>query len=77
VDEPDLIVADLGCPEPWCWHGVDRVRERFGSLPALFLTYGWPTRERLEACRPGGVIRKPFTIYDLLRALREMTAPAQ
>jgi DNA-binding response OmpR family regulator len=74
VEAPDLVVADLGCPEPWCWQGVERVRARFGSLPALFLTYGWPTRVRLKACQPGALIRKPFAICDLLQALGEVSA---
>src|SRR5919201_3346238 len=73
-DEPDAIVADLCCPAPECWRGVESVRARFPGRPVLFLAHTWPGRALTERCRPGGVVRKPFSMQELLAALREVAS---
>ena len=74
----DAVIADLNClqcPEPACWQGVGRLRERVGSVPIVFLGHDWPDARRLEANQPCAWVRQPIAIDELLRALREVLPP--
>lgn len=68
----DLVIADLNCPEPTCWRGPALLRQVYPSHPLVILTDCWPSSGRLSACAPCRYIHKPFTIEELLRAVREL-----
>ncbi len=70
--EPDIVVADLCCPAPECWSGIERVRGRFPEKPVLFVAHSWPGSALTDACWPGRIVRKPLAMHDLLTALREL-----
>jgi DNA-binding response OmpR family regulator len=72
--DPDIIVADLCCPAPECWRGIERVRGRFPGKPVLFLGHGWPGSALTYACWPGRIVRKPLAMNELLTTFREITS---
>jgi DNA-binding response OmpR family regulator len=68
----DVLIADLDCPEPACWRGPTLLRQAFPSVPIVILTDCWPSSGRLKDCAPCRYIHKPFTINELLCAVREL-----
>jgi DNA-binding response OmpR family regulator len=72
VQDPDLVIADLCCPAPECWDGIENVRARFPSQPVLFLAHAWPGGDISERCSPGSVVRKPLSMQELLEAVRQI-----
>jgi DNA-binding response OmpR family regulator len=71
-----VIILDLDCPEPGAWRGARRARLLFPDQVLVLLGYEWPDFARLDALRPCGYVRKPISIGDLLRAIRELTPAA-
>jgi DNA-binding response OmpR family regulator len=69
-EAPDVVIADLCCPAPECWHGIERVRACFTLRPVLFLAHAWPGGVLAEQCAPGRIVRKPLAMPELLAALR-------
>jgi CheY-like chemotaxis protein len=69
---PDVVIADLNCPEPRCWDGVSQLRERFGRQPLILLSHAWPPTHRLRAIQPYGYLKKPFAIEELLKILHQV-----
>lgn len=70
--DADIVISDLGCPEPDCWAAASQVRQLFASLPVVFLAYCWPDERQLRTLHPCAYLRKPFAVDELLRALRDL-----
>lgn len=65
----DIVIADLGCPEPECWTAAESLRSVLPSLPVLFLAYARPGPARLESCQPCAYLQKPFGMDELFASL--------
>ncbi|MCC6174015.1 MAG: response regulator transcription factor [Chloroflexi bacterium] len=69
---PDVVIADLDCPEPTAWIGAGRVRSALPSTPALFLAHDPPDAARHRLFEPCQFIAKPFSVPDLLSRLSQL-----
>jgi DNA-binding response OmpR family regulator len=75
-EDVNVVIADLDCMGPACWHAIAHLRRLARSLPVVVLAYEWPNAGRLGRCLPCGYVRKPFAMEDLFRMLEELLPAA-
>ena len=74
-EDAHVLVADLDCPPPACWHGARRVRALFPTHPLVLLGHDWPDGQLMAACRPCRYLQKPFAIGEFMHAVAELVQP--
>ena len=74
----DLIISDLNMPgKPSGLDLIKMLREKHPGCPVVVIS-GYPTRERLDACREMGVVdflTKPFEMPFIVSILSRLLSP--
>jgi CheY-like chemotaxis protein len=73
---PDLVVADVGMPEPGGYELCRRIKQSSRPVPVLLLTGAFEPLddERARACGVDGHLTKPFESAALLERIRGLLA---
>lgn len=68
----DLILLDLMMPgvNGWQFRAVQKDDDRIADIPVLVLSGSSDLARQIEGMAPRGVLQKPFTVPDLLAAIR-------
>jgi CheY-like chemotaxis protein len=71
----DLVITDLQMPNVTGWDVVNAVRGRLPTMPILMIS-GFATEDDMRQARQVGVplLRKPFSVAELQRLIRELLA---
>ncbi|WP_020661833.1 response regulator transcription factor [Amycolatopsis benzoatilytica] len=69
---PDIIVLDVMLPDFDGFAVLDRLREKHGAVPVVFLTAKDATSDRIAGLTRGGddYLVKPFSVEELMARLR-------
>lgn len=78
VEEPDLVMLDIGVPVLDGWAVLEAIRDVGPTPPVLVVTARGGTKDELRARELGanGFISKPFRPDDLLAAAEQLLAGA-
>ena len=73
---PDVVISDLGMPGVDGFELLQRIRERFDSLPVIALTAYARPEDRQRVMRAGfdGFVKKPVEPAGLVAAVAEVMA---
>ena len=76
VEEPDLVMLDIGVPEIDGWAVLEAIREAGPTPPVLIVTArgGRADEQRAFELGANGFITKPFRPDDLLMATEKLLA---
>jgi CheY-like chemotaxis protein len=77
VEEPDVVLLDLGLPGMDGYEVAKRLRQRVGKLPLIIAVTGYGDEEHRRRCAEAGIplhLLKPVDPELLLRLLQELKA---